>query len=159
MRALAALVVVLSLSRTAVAEEFYPKDTETYLLNYAALAKDPATAYLLSMAPGFGAGHFYAGQTLRGVIMALGEAIGIGLVLLAPHIGEPGDTAQDVLLISGAVLFSGFKIADLYFAPDSVEIHNKRLAKSLKIKPLISDGGGPGRGHAYGVSLGAPWAF
>ncbi len=153
-------VVLIGWGEPAAAQEYYPKDTETYLINYQVMAKDPATATMLSMAPGFGFGHFYAGQIVRGVIMALGEVLGLTLVLVAPRVGEPGDAAQDVLLYAGLGLFGGFKLADVYLASDSVELHNKNVARSLRIKPLVTvvEPGGTARPRvvAHGVSLAWP---
>jgi len=143
----------LGLAVRAQAQEFYPKDTETYLINYYANAKDPTTAYLLSSAPGFGAGHFYAGNYATGAVMAVGQVLGIGLYVLSYVI----DSGQQPLMISGLVLFAGFKIADMVMAPGSAEDHNRVVAERLKIKPLVMDTGSlrpGGRPHvAWGLAL------
>lgn len=155
MRRIATLVFavsILALARPANAQELYPRETESYLINYRVLAKSQTTSYLLSAAPGFGAGHFYAGQVATGAIMLLGELVGITLAIVSPRVLD--GTANTIVSISGYAIFAGFKIADMYLAPFSAETHNIGLAKRLKIKPLaVRDRGGEQERLAYGLAL------
>jgi len=127
------VLVATAFGSVARAQDFYPKETESYLINYMVRAKDPTAATILSIAPGFGAGHFYAQSYATGAVMLIGEALGLGLVLLAPHVEG---TAGSILGISGGLIFAGFKIADIYLAPFSAADYNRDVAKSLKIKSL-----------------------
>ena len=129
---------LLLFSGTAAAQEMYPKETETFLLNYAVLSKNPTTAYWLSAAPGFGAGHFYADDAFTGMLVGAGQGAGLGLFFLSGQVGEPGDTAHTVLSVSGLALFGLMKVLDMVLAPMSVEQYNKNLVKRLKIKPVVS---------------------
>jgi hypothetical protein len=150
-------VALLGWTTRAEAQQFYPKDTETYLINYQTLIKDSTTAYLLSAAPGFGAGHFYAKNYMLGAMMAAGEALGLGLILLGTQVGETGSSARLVLNISGGVFFAGFKAADMFLAPGSVEDYNRVVAEQLRIRPLAVDTGSTnpgGRPHlAWGLTV------
>jgi hypothetical protein len=127
------IAMVMGFASQALAEEPYAKDTETYLINYMVRMKEPTTATILSLTPGFGAGHFYSEEYATGVIMFVGQAIGVGLLVLGPRVEG---TAGSVLGITGIVLFSGFKIADIYLAPFSAAEHNKKLAKNMRVKAI-----------------------
>lgn len=154
---LATLVATSFCARSARADEpaYVPiQSTETYLINYQVNAKTPETAVMLSFGPGFGAGHFYADNAAAGWIFGIGEALGIGLLLLSSEVGEPGDSVQDALRYSGTVMFAGFKVSELVLAPWSVERHNRNLARRLRVEPLVmSAPTAAGPGAAYGASL------
>ena len=155
---LATALGVIGLSSVASAQDFYPKETESFLVNYYVRAKEPTTATILSLVPGFGAGHFYAGQTGRGALMFAGEAVGLGLIVLGGRALD-GDAGQ-IVSLTGTLIFTGFKIADIYLAPFSAEEHNKNIARQLKIKSLLTrappEPGGDRERLAYGLALEIP---
>lgn len=95
----------------AAAQRTQPGDTEVFLINYQAQGKDAAAATMLSTFPGFGAGHFYAGYPGRGVAMAAGQAVGLGLVLTGAAVGSRGETSHDVLQVIGLILFAAFNVS------------------------------------------------
>ncbi len=156
MQRVVVIILGLLLARPGQAQEYYPRDTETYLINYLAFSKSAPTAYLLSAAPGFGLGHFYANHNTRGVIFAVGEVLGLALVIVSPRVDG---VASDILLYSGLTVFGGFKVADMLLAPDSVEIHNRKVAKRLKIKALAvrQEIRGGREALAYGLEIQSPW--
>ncbi len=113
-----------------------PGTSEILLINYHAQAKDPAAGTMLSLFPGFGAGHFYSGSIKSGLVVAAGELVGLGLLLLSSAVGEPGDTSRDVLRAVGAGFFVAFKIGDVAYAPFAAKEHNVDLAMRLRV-PII----------------------
>ncbi|MEE8408698.1 MAG: hypothetical protein V3T05_03755 [Myxococcota bacterium] len=159
MRRMASAVVigwVLLVAHPVQAQDLYPQETESYLINYMVLSKSTITAWALSAGPGFGAGHFWCNQTATGSIMAIGQVVGILLYAVAILADITGD-AFTAMSLSGMVIFTGFRIADLVFAPGSAETYNRELAKKLKIRPLAlraPDANPARRGQlAFGVAL------
>ena len=110
---------------------------ENFDINYDIYRKDPLLAFEMSLALGFGTSHFYAGETTRGLIVLAGELIGAGLYASSYAVDADNDLGRNILAIGGAVLFSGFRLADILMAPSSVARHNKSIARKLGIAPLI----------------------
>lgn len=159
MRSMVSATVIawmLLAAQPAQAQDLYPKETESYLINYMVLSKSTITAWALSAGPGFGAGHFWCKQSATGAIMAVGQVVGILLYAVAILADLTGN-AFSAMYISGMVVFTGFRIADLVLAPRSAERYNRDLAKKLKIRPLAlrAPDGNPARHSrlAYGVAL------
>ncbi|MCK5689765.1 P13 family porin [Myxococcota bacterium] len=149
------MVSIISFASPAHAADLYAKETETFLINYQALSKDPSTALMLSLSLGFGSGHFYAQDSLRGGIFAGGQVLGAGMLLVGASMEDPASDAATILTMMGGVIFAGFRIVDIYMAPLSVERYNRKVAKRLHIRPLAMQAI-PGNKEkiAWGLGLG-----
>ncbi len=85
---------------------------------------DPGAAAVLSLALGFGAGHFYAKQNERGYLhlgAQLGGllAMGLGQAVLLEARTEQAATFGSLLVYSGSLTFSIDRIVDIWTAPQS----------------------------------------
>jgi hypothetical protein len=129
------LSLLISVARPAAAARAQPGDTEIFLINYQAQAKDAAAATAMSIFPGFGVGHFYAESPLSGIVVGGGELLGVGLFSLS-FAANAESGSRDVLQILGALLYAAFKIADVTYAPFAVADYNRDLAMRLRI-PII----------------------
>lgn len=130
---LAFLAVIVVSSRPALAQRAPVGNSETLIINYQALSKDPGAAAMLSFFPGFGAGHFYSGSTQTGFIAAGGQLVGLGLFLLGAAIGEPGDTTRTALQAVGGTFFVVFKMGDVIYAPFAASNYNVDLAMRMGV--------------------------
>ena len=156
-RILFLMVIALATAAGSVgkAQALYPKETETYLINYYAFSKQSSTAYMLSVLPGFGAGHFYAENWVQGAVFGIGQALGLGLFLIGNSLDG---SARTVLNVTGGVLFTGFKLGDIFTAPSSAEQYNRRLAARLKLKPLVLFNPNRSQPAVYGLALSTAFA-
>ncbi len=130
-----AMLLQFSIPSPAQAQAFYPRETESYVLNYAVRSKQTMTAVTLSTVLGFGAGHFYAEESGSGIIFAAGQFVGAAL-LLGSRFTDDADI-QGILGATGGLIFAGFRIADIYLAPASAAKYNIGLVKRLRIKSLV----------------------
>lgn len=130
---LSATLVIIGTAQPAFAQRTRVESTEIWLINYEAQKKDPVAATVLSIFPGFGAGHFYSHSTKSGFITAGGQLLGLGLFLLGSAVGESGDNSRTALRAIGSTFFFAFKIGDVTYAPIAAENYNKNLVMRLGI--------------------------
>jgi hypothetical protein len=104
--------------------------------------KDPNMAILYAVVPGIvihGAGHFYAGKRTTAAILFTSGFIGGSFVFIGGLTGLEKRSPTDIgymLIITGAVLFTGSWTYDLIGAPGAVKKQNQELlkGKSLNLK-------------------------
>ena len=121
---------------TPMSERTGPGATEATLVRYMVASKPPEVAWMLSLAPGFGVGHFYAHSYLSGIIFAGGEMLSAGLLGTGVGLNTYTSTDGRALAIVGAALFAVFKAVELAMAPGSAEEYNQAVARRFDITPL-----------------------
>ena len=104
--------------------------------------KDPNIAILYAVVPGIvvhGAGHFYAGKRTTATILFASGFIGGSFVFIGGLTGLEKSSPTKIgymLIITGAVLFTGSWTYDLIGAPIAVKKENQKLLgkKSANLK-------------------------
>ncbi len=91
--------------------------------------RSPQVAGALAVWPGFGAGHYYAGNPGRGVAVLLGEVAGLLLVAL-PAAGIGNSEGEDLIPV-GVALFFGCWLYEIIDAPAAARRHNRRARAFL----------------------------
>ncbi len=101
--------------------------------------KSPNTALFYALVPGFvvhGAGHFYAGKTKTGVILlSMGTAGGVMVIgggIGAAFATSGVSTRGQIVIATGAILFIGSWLYDVFVAPKVVEKEREQFFQGGK---------------------------
>lgn len=101
--------------------------------------KNPNAALFYALVPGFvvhGAGHFYAGKTKTGVILlSMGTAGGVMVIgggIGAAFATSGVSTRGQIVIATGAILFIGSWLYDVFVAPKVVEKEREQFFQGGK---------------------------
>lgn len=94
--------------------------------------KSVATAALLSVIPGFGAGLYYAGEYTAAISSTVAQATGLGLFLDAQL-----RTHNDGMKITGLTMMGTSWLFGVIYAPLAVHKHNKWVGEKYGLSPYL----------------------
>jgi hypothetical protein len=94
--------------------------------------KSVATAALLSVIPGFGAGLYYAGEYTAAISSTVAQATGLGLFLDAQL-----RTHNDGMKITGLTMMGTSWLFGVIYAPIAVHQHNKWVGEKYGLNPYV----------------------
>lgn len=114
---------------------------EKALEMYRRESKDPALGFLLGFYPGFGAGHYYAGNIKTGLIITgweiIGWAFGLNALLYRASVVNPSEDTEKYKLykkyqiIGGTIVISGI-LFDSIHSIFVIKKYNREIAEKIK---------------------------
>ena len=132
-RMLRTALVGLVIATTVAPAVFSQEASDTAYLKYEHQKVDPWGPFVLNLLLPFGIGSFVQGDTTGGLVVAGGQVIGVGLMV----VDLTSDNPNGAMLYVGAGLYSAATVAALIFPFTYANAANEKLRRDLGIS--VSD--------------------